>query len=51
MNAHIDKREVGENTLYKVRIFQKNENDNLKSTIKRLEKNNYSYQVLKLSQQ
>jgi len=51
MKVLISERKVENTILYRVRILQKNENDKMKSTIKRLEKNNYSYQVLKLSQQ
>ncbi|MDC0587038.1 SPOR domain-containing protein [Gammaproteobacteria bacterium] len=51
MKVLISERKVENTILYRVRILQKNENDKMKSTIKRLKKNNYSYQVLKLSQQ
>ena len=51
MKVLISERKVENTIIYRVRILQKNENDKIKSTIKRLEKNNYSYQVLKLSQQ
>ena len=51
MKVLISERKVENTKIYRVRILQKNENDKMKSTIKRLEKNNYSYQVLKLSQQ
>ena len=51
MKVLISERKVENTIIYRVRILQKNESDKMKSTIKRLEKNNYSYQVLKLSQQ
>jgi len=51
MKVLISERKVENTIIYRVRILQKNANDKMKSTIKRLEKNNYSYQVLKLSQQ
>ena len=51
MKVLISERKVENTIIYRVRILQKNENDKIKSTIKRLEKNNYSYHVLKLSQQ
>ena len=51
MKVLISERKVENTILYRVRILQKNENDKMKSTIQTLEKNNYSYQVLKLSQQ
>ena len=47
----ISERKVGGIVLFRVRVFQKNERDNIKNTIKKLERNEYSFKVLKPSQQ
>ena len=51
MKVLISERKVENIVIYRVRILQKNKNDKIKKTIKRLEKYDYKYQILKPSQQ
>jgi len=51
MKVLISERKVENIVIYRVRILQKNKNDKIKKTVKRLEKYDYKYQILKPSQQ
>lgn len=51
MKVLISERKVENIVIYRVRILQKNKNDKIKKTVKRLKKYDYKYQILKPSQQ
>ena len=51
MKVLISERKVENIVIYRVRILQKNKNDKIKKTVKRLEKYDYKYQILNPSQQ
>ena len=50
-NVFISQKDIASKTLYRVRIKPKSMNDPIEKTAKRLERNDYSYQILPPGQQ